>query len=614
MPGSIKGVVTDPAQAPVQNASVTATMQGGAGQPIVVKTDAQGVYSVPNIPPGTYDLTVEAPLTLLDPPVTPVQVLQAAVKKDFPLTARPPSIVGVVTDPAGAAVKNATVTATPVPAAAAAAPAPAALPAVQTNSKGIYVVVAQAGNYSVSVQGPPNFQNPPPAAVTVAQGAIQQDFKLVAGAPAGVGSITGTIKKPDGTPAAGIQVTAKSNGIVLGPVPTAPDGTFTIPGAAPGNYSIELAGVQGAHTPAAVAVTVAAGAPTVVDFALQPILNLNDGAEFGKLRDLFRIKKDRFAPEPPVNLDEAAEMTRLYMAGTLIFAGLAAAITQLFDANLNPRNNNGGVSSFNGLALRKTANRGQWGRGKLGDPAKPLEQFDVSTVAAEIKENENGATNNKADLMRALRSGFAFGRASVEPPINSEFLEVFKRFVDLSTDDRNGIDPEKVKPGGAVVADARQYEQVRTFLREYKRSIIRLVSNLSLAGSAGTTELSEKWSGIVRRAMEVIDDVAITNVVSTDKDAQYAWTVLAALTAKDRSYVKRYVVHADSGTQLMRDAIDIYDKIQALGLLSDESDKSLRDIFIQPGFVFPGQTVAERVLVSASVLKDNWISDWNVEV
>jgi hypothetical protein len=58
--GSITGSVTDPRGAVVVGATVTVYSQAG-GQPVAnVKTDAQGRYKIENLPPGPYDVVVEA--------------------------------------------------------------------------------------------------------------------------------------------------------------------------------------------------------------------------------------------------------------------------------------------------------------------------------------------------------------------------------------------------------------------------------------------------------------------------------------------------------------------------------------------------------------------------
>lgn len=57
--GTIVGFVTDPSGAAVANAKVTITNEG-TGETRVVKTDNQGHYAAPNLPPAAYTVTAEA--------------------------------------------------------------------------------------------------------------------------------------------------------------------------------------------------------------------------------------------------------------------------------------------------------------------------------------------------------------------------------------------------------------------------------------------------------------------------------------------------------------------------------------------------------------------------
>jgi hypothetical protein len=58
--GEVSGTVTDPKGAVVVGASVTVYPEGG-GQPVAtVRTDAQGQYKVPNVPPGSYTVGIVA--------------------------------------------------------------------------------------------------------------------------------------------------------------------------------------------------------------------------------------------------------------------------------------------------------------------------------------------------------------------------------------------------------------------------------------------------------------------------------------------------------------------------------------------------------------------------
>ncbi|MDT5272297.1 MAG: hypothetical protein QOH49_4483 [Acidobacteriota bacterium] len=58
--GEVAGTVTDPKGAVVVGATVTVKVESGGAVVATVKTDAQGQYRVPNLPPGVYDVLVVA--------------------------------------------------------------------------------------------------------------------------------------------------------------------------------------------------------------------------------------------------------------------------------------------------------------------------------------------------------------------------------------------------------------------------------------------------------------------------------------------------------------------------------------------------------------------------
>src|SRR5271169_3487521 len=55
--GSVRGTVTDPSAAVVPNAKVVAT---GSGVTRTVNSDGQGRYTLPNMPPGKYNIRADA--------------------------------------------------------------------------------------------------------------------------------------------------------------------------------------------------------------------------------------------------------------------------------------------------------------------------------------------------------------------------------------------------------------------------------------------------------------------------------------------------------------------------------------------------------------------------
>src|SRR5580658_1009874 len=57
--GTIRGAVTDSSGAVIQNASVT-IIEGGTGEARRLVSNSAGLYDAPNLPVGTYKLTVTA--------------------------------------------------------------------------------------------------------------------------------------------------------------------------------------------------------------------------------------------------------------------------------------------------------------------------------------------------------------------------------------------------------------------------------------------------------------------------------------------------------------------------------------------------------------------------
>ncbi len=58
--GNIRGTITDPSGAALAGAAVTARNMDTGLSITTASTDA-GLYSVPNLPPGRYSVSVEAP-------------------------------------------------------------------------------------------------------------------------------------------------------------------------------------------------------------------------------------------------------------------------------------------------------------------------------------------------------------------------------------------------------------------------------------------------------------------------------------------------------------------------------------------------------------------------
>ena len=294
-----------------------------------------------------------------------------------------------------------------------------------------------------------------------------------------------------------------------------------------------------------------------------------------------------FAAEPRVNIDEANEFRRVYTVGLYVLADVPRSISILNDALVATNGSNNGIPMF-----------GLINKAQLQERNSARIQ-NVLTRRAEDFNNEDAV---KAEARRE----FNLGTASA-PSANTEFKDLYSEFVKLAADDLMGIDPEQLV--GKVVFDAKEREQILNFLKKSKRALIKVVQNMSVAGTLGTRPLLNKWSEILRDSLLVLNDVAANNIASDDADDHHVWSLLAALTGKQRSWVKSYVVHARDGGTLLEYAIQIYQVIQDGDNLENETDDYLRSLFYQPGFVFknPDRAVAFVLKPRASLVEDNWL-------
>src|SRR5436305_13981807 len=78
--GTISGTITDPTGAGVPDATVSATNRATTAVRSAT-TDSSGTYSIPNVPVGTYDITVERTgFTTLRIPEVQLTVAQALTR------------------------------------------------------------------------------------------------------------------------------------------------------------------------------------------------------------------------------------------------------------------------------------------------------------------------------------------------------------------------------------------------------------------------------------------------------------------------------------------------------------------------------------------------------
>jgi hypothetical protein len=298
-----------------------------------------------------------------------------------------------------------------------------------------------------------------------------------------------------------------------------------------------------------------------------------------------------YSAEPQVNIEEAIEFRRTYTVGVYVLADVPRAISVLNDALVATNGNSNGVPALSLI-----------NKGPLQDNNSAQIQDVLRRRAEQFDDEERVKTE--------VRRQFNLGTASASSA-NTEFRALYSDFINLAADDLMGVDPNTLV--GKVVFDAKEREQIINFLKKLKRAIIKLVQNMSVAGTLGNRPLLRKWSEILKDSLEVLNRVAQNNIASDDRDEKNVWTLLSALTGAPRSTVKSFVVHAKDGGVLLEQAIQIYQVIQDGGKLLDESDVYLRDLFYQPGFVFknPDRAAAFELKPGASMVKDNWGPTWS---
>jgi hypothetical protein len=295
-----------------------------------------------------------------------------------------------------------------------------------------------------------------------------------------------------------------------------------------------------------------------------------------------------FAPEPPVNIDEAYELGRLFTLSMFELARVPESINRLYSET-----------------------RPQYQVGDLTIQGMDQPDPAIRTKMQGILDRRTQLFDTEQDLQAAMRSLLDLGTAAV-PSVNGDFKLLYRDFMTLSADDRNGVDPKEVRS-----QDPAQAAVILNFMRALKRAILRVTQNLSVYGTRGTTPLVDKWSSIVNDSLDVLDYVANPSrgkkVVSSDADDTAAWSLLAALTDTSRSTVKAYVVNARDGGDLLKLAVQVYAAIQSgqLGAngLDNESDDFLQDLFFADGRVVPGKLGAALKGPATSV-KENLTPLW----
>ncbi len=567
--GTITGRITNAAGAGVQNVQVTATLVGGAALPVVA-SDANGDYTIQNVPPGQYDVAMVAPAGLQNPANQQVQVVAgAAAQANAQLAAAAPAPVngainGQITDPAGAGVQAVQVTATLV--------GGAALPAVPSDNAGNYAIAnVPPGQYSVAMVPPAQYQAPPAQQVNVAAGPatiVNVQLQAVAAAPV-VGSISGLVTAPNaaganiGFPNALVTVTPAAAGPL--PAPGAPpladagvplpsvrtnqQGQYTIANVPAGNYNVSVQAPGQNQNPPIVTIAVAGAAPTVHNVQLPA----DQVARF--INDFIG---PNFEIETPVSMLEAGYAASFFRVANVILAGLTE--------------NGVGPDLFGSQRVATAAN-------ELGiqETAPEWQQTirDAETLKALVRDLIGA--QSLVRLKREAKRQFNLGLEN-SVTANTRFPVLFRRLVDIASDpiltmdiadqDRNNQNLDKTKIG-----------QADALLRELKDIVVQIVRSLSKEGQAQTRLDTESWVPVADVAMGMA--LRLSPVRNTgDADDRNPWAVISVLTNKRRDTdVTPFIVLGRHGGRLLELALAIYQEMNRRNALTSFDTGVLRELF-----------------------------------
>ncbi|MGD2089608.1 MAG: carboxypeptidase-like regulatory domain-containing protein [Candidatus Aminicenantes bacterium] len=299
------------------------------------------------------------------------------------------------------------------------------------------------------------------------------------------------------------------------------------------------------------------------------------------------IKQPAFSKDKAVEISEAREFRRLFRVGNLILAQVPRAIENL---------NRLLTSSPTDITL--TVNNKEALLDKHGDKINSILQRQAEDF------------NDEEAILEEVRRQFDLGTSTVDE-VNIEFKTIYREYLDLCNDDLLSINPEQVKNKSSFGPDKE--EELYELLRKLQRSIIKVTSNMSVAGTLGTRSLTQKWSAILFDALEVINDVALNFVPYDDTDKKHVWFVVAALNGKQKREIDPYVVQANEGASMLYYAIEIYDKIK--DDLKKEDRTHLLNLFHKDEFAKEGDpenkfTASKLLRENATLVIEDWIPDW----
>lgn len=305
---------------------------------------------------------------------------------------------------------------------------------------------------------------------------------------------------------------------------------------------------------------------------------------------LLLVSTTKFDTNPAVSIDEARQFRRLYTIGNYSLARVTGAIAAL-NALLNtssPPGSNGQTSTLPLVSKQQLIDK---------------HQATIDSILARASDN----TRTEGDLQLAIRSQFDLGTGAV-PNVNVAFKSLFRDFVGLCSNDLLAVDPQAVAV--TDLTEQQKKEELNNFLKRTKRALLRLVENMSIAGTLGSASLVDKWSRVFKDSIDVLGDVG-QFVGDDDNDRRHVWSIVAELNRIPKAQNDAYVVHAREGGLLLNDAIDAYQQLSTKGALTDEGTSHLRDFFFDSAkYGINGETISARLRRNALLIQENWIAAW----
>lgn len=253
-PGSVVGQITDALTTqPISTAAVSVSILQSNVLVGSVLVDSDGNYSINGLSQGNYTLKISAPTYQTSSQGLTIYANTTTVA-NVALQPQPGAIAGTIIDQAtnqplvGATVEI--------------MQGSVIFESVLTDANGTYVANQLApGSYTVRVSAT-NYQTGTQNATVLANATTSSNLQLMSDP----GSISGTVTDSTGTPLSGAFVVIKKGNVSVGSVVTDASGNYSVPGLAPGTYSVSvsLTNYQSAFN----SIAVTANATSQLSFAL----------------------------------------------------------------------------------------------------------------------------------------------------------------------------------------------------------------------------------------------------------------------------------------------------------------------------------------------------------